>query len=86
MTEEEYKEEEEYLDINECVYLEKLYLNSAIPQEVDRSINAIVYERNIPREYGLYLISYLEQNQRDLIQGGFNYQARDIKNKLNNLT
>lgn len=63
-------------------YLEWLLRNSAIPHEKEREIHQMLYSNSLTEEYGMELIEYLENNQRDPISGGFTYQQKDIKYKL----
>lgn len=65
--------------------IEWLLMNAAIPVEKERMIWRGLYHNYIMHEEAQEIIDYLEQNQRDPIQGGFNYQQKDIKWKLKNL-
>lgn len=65
-------------------YIEKLLANSAIPPQKDREIHQNLYKQLYTNYEAIDLIDYLEANQLDRINSGFNYSQTDIKYKLRN--
>ena len=85
---EQVREQEYYdifgLDYNDGSVLESLLLTSVIQVELERQIYSRFYKGLLTQEEGERIIEYLAKNQRNPITDGFNYQAKDIENKLKN--
>lgn len=63
-------------------YIERLLNSSAIPEKKEREIYRALHSESFSYEEAIECIEYLQQNQRDIVDGGFNYQAKDIEHKL----
>lgn len=68
-----------YEDLNQIQWLMG---TSAIPEHIEREIRQRLYAQSYLKEEAEETINYLKENQRDPIDGGFNYNQTDIKWKL----
>ena len=70
------------LNYNDGCYLETLLQTSAISPHIEWEIERRLYAGVLTQDEGEKIIEFLQQNQRDPIRDGFNYQQGDIKRKL----
>ena len=65
-------------------YIENLLISAAIPEKVEREIYQTLHANDFTQKRAAECIQYLQDNQRDPVASGDNYQPTDIVKKLKN--